>query len=482
MRRAHSSSSSLVVLWGFIFLAAAAEVAGCASSGSSNASTSSGSSGSSGYSTSGSSAGNGVESGSSSTSGVASGSYAAGSTSGGEGAGSPYGDGGGDDAATGDDAAGDASIGAADAAGSDGSPTDGGTGAGDATVPDATTPDAGPPPFVATGAPITGADNQWTWVGFPDTYCRDGSQAGIAVNFESASSKVMIFLQGGGACFDPLTCATNPANVTGQQTPAATGVFDRTNAKNPVAGWNFVYVPYCTGDVGMGTNANGSVSGVTGTQKFVGYLNLQSFLNRVVPTFPKPSQVLLTGISAGGFAAAMSAPLVQRAFPSVKVAMVDDSGPPMSDTYLPSCLQDEWRTTWGFDDSVLKECGSACPDPTDYAMDYAKFLATTYPDRMVGLLDSETDSVISGFYGYGNNGCTGSLLTPVAGATYTAGLENFRSTITPLDANFGTYFPDGSQHTWIASASLYTETQSGTALIDWFTNIVNDTSVSQVGP
>jgi hypothetical protein len=363
----------------------------------------------------------------------------------------------------------DAALSAIDASGASDAVTEG-------------TESGGQPPFVATGAAITGTDAAWTWVDFPDSFCRDGSTAGVAVNFESASSKVMIFIQGGGACFDSLTCAINPANTSGQQTPSAAGVFDRTNSANPVADWNFVYIPYCTGDIGAGANPNGSVSGVTGTQMFVGYTNMGAFLNRLVPTFPAPSQVLLTGVSAGGFGAAVDFPLVQRAFSSVKVALVDDSGPPMSGTYLPSCLQDEWRKTWGFDDSLLKECGSECPNPSDYAMDYAKFLGHHYADRMAGLLESDTDSVISAFYGYGSNDCTGSILTPVAGATFTAGLEDLRSALVPIDANFGMYFPDSSQHTWLADSSLYSETQGGVSLVSWFSNIVNDVSVAQVGP
>jgi len=340
----------------------------------------------------------------------------------------------------------------------------------------------GLPPFVATGSPITGPDGSWTWTEFPDTSCRDGSMAGIAVNFEAASSKVLIFIQGGGACFDSVTCAINPANTTGGQTPQAAGIFDRTNTQNPAADWNFVYVPYCTGDIGAGANPNGMVSGVTGTQKFVGYLNLQSFLNRIVPTFPHATQVLLTGVSAGGFGAAVNAPLVQRAFPALKIALIDDSGPPMSSQYLPSCLQDEWRTTWGLDGSILKECGSACPNSSDYALDYALFLGKRFGDRKAGLIESDTDSVISAFYGYGNDNCTGSILTPVAGATFTAGLNDFRSQIVPVDPNFGTYYPDSSQHTWLGGASLYTETQGGTTLISWVTGIVNDTAATQVGP
>jgi len=384
----------------------------------------------------------------------------------------------GDDATTGSPPSNPAST--ADAAGDDG-----GSAVSEAGSPGDSGPlvaEAGPPPFVATGAPISAADGAWTWVDFPDSFCRDGSTAGIAVSLESASKKVMIYIEGGGACFDSITCLANPTNVSGQKAEKTGGLFDRTNTANPVKDWNFVYVPYCTGDIGAGANPNGTVSGVTGTQMFVGRPNLEAFLNRVVPTFPGVTNVLLTGVSAGGFGAATNVPLVQSAFPAVKVGLIDDSGPPMSSQYLPSCLQKEWRTTWGFDDSFLKDCGAACPNPDDYVLDYAKFIAKQYPDRMAGLLDSDTDDVISAFYGYGNNNCTGSLLTPIAGATYTAALVDFRMQIMGLDPNFGTYYPDSSQHTWLGDSSLYSETQSGTTLISWVSNIVNDVSTSNVGP
>ncbi len=467
-----SAGPRSAVLAGFIFLAGASAAGGCAEGVTSPDDTGSGSGGS-GQSTSSGSSGSGASAGSESSAGSSSGTSSGSSSPPRYGGDDASADASGDDATLGDDASGD------DAAGDGGSGGDAASGgATDGAGPDA----SGPPPFVATGTPITGPDGSWTWVDFPGTSCRDGSTAGIAVNFESSAKSVMVFLGGEGACFDPVTCLANAANEIGQQTPAATGVFDRTNPANPVAGWNFVYIPYCTGDVGMGANPNGTVSGVSGTQKFVGYLNLQAFLNRIVPTFSNPSQVLLAGTSAGGFAAALSAPLVQRAFSTVKVALVDDSGPPMSSKYIPSCLEEEWRQTWGFDDSVLKECGAACPDPDNYAIDYAKFLANTYPDRMVGLVESDTDSVISGFFGYGANDCTGSLLTPVSGPTFTAGLVDFRSEVSPLDPDFGTYFPDSSQHIWLTTASLYTETQGGTSLVSWLANIVGDSSVSQVGP
>lgn len=54
--------------------------------------------------------------------------------------------------------------------------------------------------------------------------------------------------------------------------------------------------------------------------------------------------------------------------------------------------------------------------------------------------------------------------------------------MSPLDPSFGLYFPDGSQHTWLADPSLYTESQNGVSLVSWPSGIVNNTSSGQVGP
>ena len=118
------------------------------------------------------------------------------------------------------------------------------------------------------------------------------------------------------------------------------GILDRTNPANPVKDWNFVFVPYCTGDVHGGNNPTGTVAGVAGTQQFVGYASMGLYVARLVPTFPATTRVLLTGVSAGGFGSVAAYGPVSRAFASAHVDMIDDSGPPISDPYFAGCLQD----------------------------------------------------------------------------------------------------------------------------------------------
>jgi hypothetical protein len=334
----------------------------------------------------------------------------------------------------------------------------------------------------ATGDALKAPDLTWTFIEFPDTHCRDNSPAGLALSLSNGSKNVMIFLQGGGACFDIFSCAMNATDVSGSKGEQTSGIFDRSNPDNPVKDWSYVFIPYCTGDVHAGTNDQGSVPSVTGTQHFMGRRNMEAFLKRIVPTFRGAQQVLLTGSSAGGFGAAANAELVQTAFGTIPVTMIDDSGPPMSSKYLPPCLQDKWRTIWGFDDSLLTDCGADCPDHSDYDVDYAKHVAKTAGKQLGGLIETMDDGTITTFYGYGANDCTGNFTTPVSADTFGAGLLDFRKTMQDTYPNFGTYYISGTQHTWLQQANFYTTSIGGTRLVDWIKHIIDGSSAEHIGP
>lgn len=341
--------------------------------------------------------------------------------------------------------------------------------------------------FPTTGQPLDAADGKWSYHEFPGTSCRLGTgQAGVTVFRNKASKKVMFFFEGGGACFDADSCGANPSAIDDKDKGGPTGgLFDRAKAENPVKDWNFVYVPYCTGDVFAGTNANGKIGDAA--QKFVGYLNSQAFLQRIVPTFKDATDVLVTGVSAGGFGASSNVVLIQRAFPDVKVKLIDDSGPPMSSKVLATCLQKQWRETWGLEQSMLKDCAD-CKKPDDYTFDYGVYLAKTFNNRLSGLIETQGDGIITLFFGKGSNvwgsPCSGSLIPPLGGIPadqFKAGLLEFREAVKPY-TTFGSFFPAGSQHTWLMGDSLYTHETGGTKMITWVADIVNDKGTKHVGP
>jgi hypothetical protein len=246
-----------------------------------------------------------------------------------------------------------------------------------------------------------------------------------------------------------------------------------------------VYIPYCTGDVHGGNNDAGMVANV-GPQQFMGYVNVALDLQHVLPTFPNVTDVLLTGASAGGFGAMVNYDQVQAAFGSVPVELLDDSGPPMSGTYVPACLQTEWLTTWGYGATLLADCGADCPDNTDYILPYLKHVVSDHPNRAFGVLDSDQDGTISFFYGFGLDNCQ-SGGTALPAATYEAGLFDLRSEMSTYP-NFGLYTWDSTQHTTLENSppqapGTYTfdDLDAGIALTAWAADIIAG-NVSNVGP
>ncbi|WP_438039336.1 hypothetical protein [Sorangium sp. So ce128] len=56
--------------------------------------------------------------------------------------------------------------------------------------------------------PIEASAENWTWVPFSNAFCANGDTTGIGVNLTSKSKRVVVYLEGGGACWDEDTCYT----------------------------------------------------------------------------------------------------------------------------------------------------------------------------------------------------------------------------------------------------------------------------------
>jgi cysteine-rich repeat protein len=325
--------------------------------------------------------------------------------------------------------------------------------------------------------PIQAAPMTWQFFEIPGTKCIDGTPAGFSVNFNPASTKLLVYLEGGGACFNRFceSLFTRSGNE-----PAAGGIFDRTNMANPLRDWTWVYVPYCSGDV-YGGEAETMVAGKL--RQFYGYSNMTAFLERWVPSFDV-DQVLLSGSSAGGFGAAVNFAQTQRAFGSTPVVLIDDSGPPMSKEVFPPCLQTLWKTVWGLDKTLVTECGADCSDPSTFVSDTFDHVRRTFPGMHGGLFSSTADSTIRLFAGYGwasgYNMC-GDVPTAVTAAVYTSGLDQLRTKMMADGPGFGTYYISGTSHTILRTPSYYTTTVGAMTVPQWIASMLAGSSLD-VGP
>lgn len=314
---------------------------------------------------------------------------------------------------------------------------------------------------------------EWTYVEVPGTRCMNGSVGGFGVNYNPDSPNVMIYLEGGGACFSDV-CDFTAFSIP--FIPPADGIFSRANDVNPVKDWTMIYVPYCTGDIHAG-DAEQMLGGQL--RQFRGYSNITRYLEQWVPSFPA-ERVLLTGISAGGFGAALNSTQVANAYGAgVELTVVDDSGPPLSNEVIAPCLQEIFRDTWNLDATVLADCDTC--DANDFATDYLDHVLTNYPDVRFGLFSNTSDAVISTYMGAGwgngqHDNCEG-LPLPVPALTYYGDLDNIR---TQNMADISTFYQIGIGHTALRVGFNITNV-GGTSLPEWIADVL-DGEITHVGP
>ena len=354
------------------------------------------------------------------------------------------------------------------------------TDATDLTTTDATTTTGddtttGPSPW--DGEPLPpNPPGEWLWVDVEGSLCRKGSPTGIGVRYAD-SDKLAIFFEGGGACFNVETCLLNDvfADFGSFKFDAwklgigQGGVFNKDSADNPLADWNFIYVPYCTGDVHAGDKENGGVDGVFGSQQFVGYRNVALYLERLVPTFADASHILVTGQSAGGFGAAFNYDRIADAWPTAQVTLLDDSGPPFSDAYLAPCMQDLWRSLWNLDATIPLDCDDCFGPNGGGISNLAPYLAAKHPGQRFGLYSALRDSVIRTFFGFGMNDCKGGVMS---GEVFEAGLTDLRDNTLGDDPAWATFYAPGINHTITAGPGFYTTEVGDTRLVDWLAQLL----------
>jgi hypothetical protein len=319
---------------------------------------------------------------------------------------------------------------------------------------------------IVLGEPITAPSEKWTFVPFDDAFCANGSTTGIGINITDKSKGLVIYMEGGGACWSDLTCyqlktATNidtGYDATAFQSDATglltTSLFDRTDPKNPYKDYSFVFVPYCTGDVHAGTNADALYGGKK--TMHVGGTNVQKYLSRIIPTFPDADRVIASGSSAGGFGAAFNFWRVANGFKKSSVYLLDDSGPPLPAPYLKTTLETLWRKAWGLDTNFPADC-PACLTSFDALLDY---YTTHYTKSRFALLSYVNDNVISSFYS-------------ITQAQMAMGLDALATqSFDPYPKQAAYFYITGNKHTLLGGVK--TLSQNGVSLEDWITQFNSD--------
>jgi Pectinacetylesterase len=322
---------------------------------------------------------------------------------------------------------------------------------------------------VNAGAPIEAPHESWTFVPVPDAHCANGSSTGMAVNLTNRSKRVLIFLAGGGACWEAAACALGTAThitdtmsegpvLAEAQAQSLSALFDREDVRNPFRDASFVYIPYCTGDLHAGTQVKTYDWFGPKNIEHVGARNMDAYLRRLQPTFPEADRVWLSGSSAGGYGATLNGWRVQKALPWARVDVLNDSGLiiDVAGDGRYSTMQQSWHLEFP---PGCPQCGARMSEVLSYS---SRLLAAP---RRYGMLGYLQDNTIAVYFG-------------LNGAQVQAGLEAARTSAEP---GVKTFYLPGNQHVLLTTPDAASST--GPSLREWLQAMAGDDPAwSHAGP
>ncbi|MEQ1617963.1 MAG: pectin acetylesterase-family hydrolase [Terricaulis sp.] len=281
---------------------------------------------------------------------------------------------------------------------------------------------------------------------------------------QGSGDGLVVFFDGGGACWDDVTCAVprrardrnddgglyKAELLPGDNPSAMQGIFDLANPRNPVRDWSFVFVPYCTGDVHVGAAAahySDPDTGALYTIQHRGGDNFRAILHWMGAHVSQPRILLVTGSSAGAYGAAAHYPAIRETYPDGDAIMLADAGQGVSAPGSAALRNRAWNYQ---------------PSPAIFGGegdDAIARLAAHFPRDRFAQYTTSADVTQRAYYALtgGERTCSAWTDAMAAALEQRQQIPNFRS-----------YLAAGETHIILRRRLLYTERSGGAVFADWF--------------
>ncbi len=267
-----------------------------------------------------------------------------------------------------------------------------------------------------------GNDYAWERIELPGTVCSDGSQYKFFVHDAPGSNDLVLYFEGGGACWDYESCsgqlgllgAANPNGIADDYITqfkaryvapivngADPGLPLRSRTDIATKGWDVVFMPYCTGDVHVGNNVQTYVDPAGQnppiTFRHAGFHNTREAVAYLASRFPNVNRMLVSGFSAGGVASAAAFTEARTVIDPNAAFMLNDSGPLFpapNGSFNSRQLHDTIALAWDLD-TVFAELPASF-DPDDFGST-TDMLAAEFPGDQLAYTGYSSDFNFSRF-------------------------------------------------------------------------------------
>jgi hypothetical protein len=218
--------------------------------------------------------------------------------------------------------------------------------------------------FCKRAAPYRGnlkKARRWYKYALEGCTCSDGSPYSVYFK-KGTKNKLVISFAGGGMSWNAETAARPDGlrkqilGILGYYFPLVPDYLDmflagmldkKSDPRNPVDDWNFVYLPYASGDFHIGKN-DFEYTALDGTPQILhhqGVRNVACALAAIPQEFLQPDQILITGESAGGFGCVAHTAAVAAKFPRCAdiAVYVDGSQLQFAQSFWVNTIRDVWK-------------------------------------------------------------------------------------------------------------------------------------------
>jgi hypothetical protein len=312
---------------------------------------------------------------------------------------------------------------------------------------------------VLLSTPVFAKEAAWSAIkGGKGTACADGTPYQFYVK-RGAKDKLVVFFNGGGACWSPETCNPKAERAVYLSSMAAPsndpknwkGIFDQTETKNPFVGWTMIAVSYCTADSHIGSRR---VTYELAGQKFAiehkGWNNAQAALRWTFKNYTAPKTVFVTGSSAGAIAAPFHVGTVAKQYPKARVTMLGDAAGAYRAAAIPAIFK-----SWGVEDISPTWMRALNGRPLNTET-FFKINATAFPNVPQAQYSTAADDVQG-------------MFLKLLGESETVEAA-MRANLTELHAeipSFRTYLAPGPSHTILQTPGFYGTRVEGMPLSQW---------------
>ncbi len=296
-------------------------------------------------------------------------------------------------------------------------------------------------------------------------------------------NKVLMYYQGGGACWDRTTCSLELCTQEAGGNPSTSssyqyGLGNTDNPDNPFKDWHVVVVAYCSCDVHLGSAFQWFAPGENVI--YNGRHNASLAEKWAREHFVNPDEVFSTGSSAGSMGALANAySLIENVWPASKFHVMGDGFVGVT----PPGFVAEYVTRWGGLTGELQPYvpgfDQSLTEYDDQAMiRMVNALATNYPAANIAMYTTAYDSV-SGqnqFYQVmkhpGDVGAWGQWWTDTCEVN--DGMHEYLEAMGEGVDNFHYYMGAGSRHTGFGADKLYVDTTGGVPVfVDWLNDVMS---------